>query len=80
MLKYNIPTIYSIADGTDIFLNIFLQEVDLHRILESLPSVKQVAMVVGIVYTLSKYSRVEVKLKLDCVIKLIILSLCIDYT
>jgi len=37
-------------------------EVDLHRILESLPSVKQVAMVVGIVYTLSKYSRVEVYL------------------
>jgi len=37
-------------------------KVDLKRIIESLPSVKQIAFVVGISFALSKYSRVEVYL------------------
>jgi len=38
------------------------EEVDLKRVLDSLPSIRQTAFVVGIVYALSKYSRVEVYL------------------
>jgi len=39
--------------------------VDLNRILNSLPSIKQAAFVIGVIYTLSNYSRVEVYLDDD---------------
>jgi len=38
------------------------EEVDLQRVLDSLPSIRQAAFGVGFVYTLSRYSRVEVYL------------------
>ena len=36
--------------------------------LDSLPSIRQAAFVVGLVYTLSKYSRVEVVKQLDLLV------------
>ena len=39
---------------------LFIKEVDMKRVLDSLPSIDQTSAVVGIVYALSEYSEVEV--------------------